>query len=186
MTDSPNQLADRYDRAAERVAAVIDGVRIDQWTAPTPCEQWTVADLVGHLVDNHRHFQEMVGRQPAASPPVADDPAGAFAAVRAQTSADLRDPERAQTTYDGHFGEQTFAWAVDSFITTDLVVHGWDLAMATGQDYDIPPEEISRITAEVEEWGEAARSPEVFGPAVEVEDTADAQTRFLALVGRQA
>lgn len=186
MNEDLNQIADRYDRAASAFADLIDGVADDQLTDPTPCEEWHVRDLIGHIVDNHRHFQEMVGRQPAAGPEVADDPSGAFATAADQTRQDLGDPDRAQTSYEGHFGKKTYAWAIDSFMTSDLVIHGWDLAQATGQHAEIPEAEMARITADVETWGEGARSPEVYGPAVDVGDGADDLTRFLGLVGRRA
>lgn len=186
MDQNLSQIADRYDRSALAFADLIDGVGDDQWSDPTPCEEWNVRDLMGHIVDNHHHFQEMVGREPTAGPDVADDPAGAFATAADQTRHDLRDPDRAQTSYEGYFGRKTYAWAVDSFLTSDLVIHGWDLAQATGQQAEIPDDEMARISADAETWGDAARSPEVYGPAIDVGDDADDLTRFLGLVGRRA
>lgn len=186
MTDVPPAAADRYDRLSSRFTALVRGVPDDAWDAPTPCEGWTVRDLVVHVAESHHHFLQMVDRAPAPAPAPPEDPVAAAEATFAQTLSDLRDPDRAATTYEGQMGVRTYAWAVDSFLSSDLVVHAWDLARATGQDEAIPAEEIDRITVQVGEWGEMARSPEVYGPALDVPEDADTRTRFLALVGRRA
>ena len=49
---------------------------------------------------------------------------------------------RAGTEFDGFFGRSTFAQGVDRFLCSDLVLHGWDLARATGLDETMDPAEI--------------------------------------------
>lgn len=98
----------------------------------------------------------------------------------------LEDPATATRTYEGQTGVRTFEWAVDTFLSFDLVVHGWDLARATGQGEHIDPSELARIRADSEDWGEMARAPGVFGPALDPPPDADEQTRVLAFLGRRA
>ena len=179
-----SEISQRYDRAssafADRVAAVPD----DGWDADTPCVGWTARDVVRHVVDGHGMFLGFIGREPPSAAPVETAPDAAFDAVRRAVLARLQDPETATQTYEGHFGVRTFEWAVDSFLSFDLVVHGWDLARATGGDETIDPEEIPRLLAAVEEWGDMARAPGVFGPPLDTPPGADDQTRLLAVLGR--
>lgn len=96
-----------------------------------------------------------------------------------------QDPSTATQTSTGHFGERSFAWRVDSFLSFDLVVHGWDLARATGQDETMDPRELPRIRADAEALGDMARAPGVFAAPVEPPEGADEQTRVLAFLGRR-
>ena len=67
----------------------------------------------------------------------------------------------------------------------DLVVHGWDLARATGQDETIPEPEVDRILAFVDRMGTATmRDNGVTGPEVAVADDAPKRDRMLGLLGR--
>jgi uncharacterized protein (TIGR03086 family) len=179
-------IAARYDRLSAAFVTTVAGVPDDSWDAPTPCRDWTVLDLVDHMVANHRQFLGFVDRELDPAPPTEHDAVAALSIARDQVLADLRDPARADETYDGVFGERTFAWAVDSFLSFDLAVHRWDLARATGQDDAIPPDQLDRLLADAQSWGDMARAPGVFGPPVEVSSDADPQTRLLAYLGRRA
>ncbi|HJY94681.1 MAG TPA: TIGR03086 family protein, partial [Streptosporangiaceae bacterium] len=64
------------------------------------------------------------------------------------------------------------------------LVHGWDLAVATGQDYTLDPELIKACRQVIEPQLEAFRSAGALGPEVTVPAGASAQTRLLALLGR--
>jgi uncharacterized protein (TIGR03086 family) len=66
----------------------------------------------------------------------------------------------------------------------DLVVHGWDLARATGQDEQIEPGEVERVWADVHELGDNIRQPGVCAEAVEIGDDAPMQARLPAYLGR--
>lgn len=180
-----DEITRRYDRLSARFATRVAAVPADRWDAPTPCEDWTVTDLVAHVVDAHRMFLGLIDRAPSAAPAVTDDPTAAVDAARRDVLAALQDPATATTTYEGAFGVRTFAWGVDSFLSFDLAVHGWDLARATDQDEAIDPAEVERLRRDAEGWGEMARGPTVFGPPVDVPDDADAQARLLAFLGRR-
>jgi uncharacterized protein (TIGR03086 family) len=178
------EISERYARHADAFAATIAAVPADRWSAPSPCEGWTAADVVSHLVDVHVMFLGFVGRAPGPGP---EGSAEAFAHVRGIVQADLEDPERAGTTYEGMFGTQTFERSVDAFVTLDLVIHRWDLGRAAGLDVEIPDEEIARIGGLVAGIPEEVRaSGTVFGPALTPPPDAEAQTRLLAEIGRKA
>jgi uncharacterized protein (TIGR03086 family) len=83
-------------------------------------------------------------------------------------------------------GESTFEAAADRFLSTDLVVHRWDLGRATGQDVRIDPQDMADVRASMEGLSDKMRGPGAFGPELEPPREADEQTAFLAFFGRQA
>ena len=184
MTD-PADVADRYRRLSATFAEKVAAVPADRWSAPTPCDGWTVADLVQHVVDAQGLFLGFVGRSlPDDLPTAADDPVAAWSGASASVQADLDDPERAGAEFDGIFGRQTFAQGVERFLCFDLVVHGLDLARAPGLDGRMPADEVPRIQAAAEAFGDAMRGPGAFGDALEPPADADDQDRLLAFLGR--
>ena len=66
----------------------------------------------------------------------------------------------------------------------DVLVHGWDLAAATGQDYTLDPELMQACQQIIEPQLDAFRSAGALAPEVAVPADASAQTRFLAMLGR--
>jgi uncharacterized protein (TIGR03086 family) len=178
-------VADRYRRLAAAMTDRIAVVPQDRWSAPSPCEQWTARELVGHLVDVHGMFLGLVGRSLRPGPDVAEDPLGAWTSARDQVQADLDDPDRADAEFDGFSGRSTFAQAVDRFVCFDLNIHGWDLARATAQDERIDPDELPLLWRTAESFGDAIRSENVCGPAVDVAGDAPEQDRLLGFLGRR-
>jgi uncharacterized protein (TIGR03086 family) len=178
------EIADRYRTLSDAFTGKVAGVAPDQWDAPTPCEDWTVRDLVRHVVDTQGMFLGFVGRTVGESPAFDDDPLACWTVARDAVQADLDDPDRAAAEYEGQLGTSTFEKAVDGFLCFDQVVHGWDLAHATGQDERIAPDEVRRIIADTEAFGEMLRSPGACKPALEAPADADEQTKMLMALGR--
>jgi uncharacterized protein (TIGR03086 family) len=180
------EIADRHRRLSDRFATTVAGVADDQWENATPCEDWTARELVGHVVDTQGMFLGLVGRELGPIPAVDDDPVAAWDGARAVVQADLDDPDRAGTEFTGFFGTTTFEAAVDRFLNSDLVIHGWDLARATGQDETIDPADAERVLEGARAFGDAFRGPRVCGPEVAVPADADIQIRVLGFYGRAA
>lgn len=180
------EIADRYRRVFGEFADKVAHVSPDRWSAPSPCEGWTARDVVAHVIDAHGLFLKLVGRPFEPTIRVEDDPLGAVREVGVIVQGDLDDPARATAEFDGFFGRQTFAAAVDRFVSFDLVIHGWDLARATGLDERIDPNELPRLQTTAESFGDSLHQPKVCGPALDVASDADEQTRLLALLGRRA
>jgi uncharacterized protein (TIGR03086 family) len=179
-------IADRYNRLATAFAGIVAAVPADAWAEPTPCTDWTARDVVRHVVDSQNLFFGLVGKPPVVAPSVDDDPVAAWATTSGAVLADLRDPVASTIEFDGFFGRSTFAQAVDRFLCLDLVVHRWDLAHAVGLDDSVSDDEIAMVTAGVEQMGDAIRGAGAFGPALDTPEGADAQTRMLAFLGREA
>jgi uncharacterized protein (TIGR03086 family) len=177
--------AERYRWIAagftERVAAVPP----DAWDAPAPSEGWVARDVVRHLVEWLPAF--FVGRWDVDAvpiPPVDDDPAGAWAALDATLRQALADPAVADAERDTPMGPQTFAATLDMIGTTDVFLHTWDLARATGGDERLDPDEVHRLYEGMLPMDEILRTSGHYGPRVPVPDDADEQTKLLAFIGR--
>ncbi len=140
-----------------------------------------------HVVETQGTFLGLVGDELGDVPSVDDDPAAAWDTARAVVQERLDDSTRAGREFDGMFGRTRFDTAVDRFLSSDLVVHGWDLARATGQDETIDPAEAERVLADAQSLPpEAFRSAMVAGPEVPVPADADLQTRVLGFYGRRS
>ena len=180
-----SNIADRYRRLSSDFIAKVADVSPEQWSAPSPCAEWTARDVVRHIVDVHGLFLKLVSRPFAPTVRVDDDPLGAVQEAVAIVQADLDDPVRVGEEFDGYFGRMSFAAAIDRFICADLVVHGWDLARAAGLDEAMRPDEVAAVRATMDGFGDSLRQPGVCGPAVDVASDADDQTKLLAFLGRR-
>jgi uncharacterized protein (TIGR03086 family) len=190
-----NEIADRYRRHAEAFEAKVAAVRPDQWANPSPCEAWSARDVVDHIVSMHGYMLRPLGRGLPPAPSVEDDPLGAFRAARAAVEAVLDDPVLAGVGCDTPNGRMRADQQVDLVVSDDLVLHGWDLARATGQDEGMDPVDVERLWASTSaipaELMATYRTPgafgpgvEVFGPEVAVAADAPLQDRLLGLIGR--
>jgi len=151
--------------------------------------------VVDHIIVMHGVMLRPFDRGLSPAPAAADDPLDAFKAARAEIEAVLDDPELAGTECDTPNGRMTSEQQIDEVVSDDLVLHGWDLARATGQNDTMDPEDVERqwtiITAIPADLMEQYRTPgafgpgvEVFGPEVDVPDDAPLQDRLLGLIGR--
>jgi uncharacterized protein (TIGR03086 family) len=179
------EISDRYDRLSDRFAQKISVVPDDRWSNPSPCSEWTARDVVRHVVQTQGMFLGFIGKELGDIPSVDDDPAAAWDAARGAVQARLDDPATARSEYEGHFGRATFEDSVDRFLNTDLVVHGWDLARAAGLDDQVDDDDVKRVQATAESFGDAMRGPQAFGPALDPPAGADAQDRLMAFLGRR-
>ena len=62
------EVAERYARVDDTFSAHVTAVRADQWDDPTPCTEWTVRQLVGHVATTHRRVLS-AGRWPIPNCP---------------------------------------------------------------------------------------------------------------------
>jgi len=169
--------ADAADRFTDTVAAT------DDWSATSPCEGWTAADVVDHVVDTERQFlsghDADVGERPSGSP--AEVWAAHLDVVRPLVTEDFRSRE-----YDSFFGRSTIGATLDNFYGFDLVVHGWDLGAATGRPTIFTDAEMDVLEQAIVGFGDHAYDEGVFLQPVDVSEDADRQTKLLARMGRDA
>jgi uncharacterized protein (TIGR03086 family) len=177
--------------ATQRTIRVINALADDQLGLPTPCPDAAVGDLVDHLGVFALRFRAAARKETggSTSPPPPPSGANLEAGWRDRISADLvaladawSDPQAWQgITRAG--GLEMPADVVGVVALDELIVHGWDLAVATGQTYEVPVPEIDVAIGFVAAF-EAPRDGRLFGPIVPVADDATPLDRLLSLTGR--
>ena len=168
----------------ERFGAVVEAVPADAWGNPSPCEGWSAADVVAHVVDSHYDFFERAGIEAPPKPDVAADPVAAWQAHRTALEGILADPEVADMAYQSMFGETTVGAMLADFYGFDLIVHRSDLARATGVADHLSDEEIDRADAAADGFGDNLYHEGVCTEAVAVPADASREDRLLGRLGR--
>jgi uncharacterized protein (TIGR03086 family) len=178
--------AERHRRIAGEFSATVAGTAPAAWDQPAPPEGWVARDVVRHLVDWFPSFLAgSTGIALPAGPSVDDDPAGAWEHQRAAVQALLDEPRTAEAVHDlPHLGRMPLAQAVDMIYTTDVFLHRWDLARATGQDETLDPATCAELLEGMRPMEAAMRQSGHYGPRVDVPRDADVQTQLLAFIGR--
>jgi len=154
------------------------------WSATSPCEGWTAGDVVDHVVDTQRDFLTQRGADLGERPPGAPD--ARWEAHLATVRELLADDGFAASEYDGFFGPTTVADSMARFYGFDLLVHHWDLARALGRDVAWDDEQMDRIEAALDGFGDNLYLEGICAPAIEAPADAPRQTRLLARMGRAA
>jgi uncharacterized protein (TIGR03086 family) len=184
----------RAQRAfTERVHAVAD----DQWQLDTPDTEWSVADLVGHMIEEHRwaapllHGQDLetAGRivEGSRSLPVDGGVGANLAEVWDEAATESADAFSADGALDRTVALSRGDTPVREYITEmlfDLVVHGWDLGTAIGYAEPLPDDIVEAVYAEAKNFGDLASSG-MFDQPVEVPDDASTIDKLIALTGRK-
>lgn len=178
-------IAARYRRLAEEFTRRVEQVPAGRWDDPSPCEGWTARDVLGHMLQNFVAIPSWGGVTVTLEGSVDDDPLAAWAEAREALQQILDDPARSSADYEGLFGRTSVAETIDVFGGLDLLIHGWDIARATGQDETLPADEVRRVHADAVALGPNLRSEGVCGPLVPVPPDAPEQDRLLGLLGRR-
>ena len=178
--------------ALDTTGQVLDGVGGQQWDGPTPCPDWDVRALASHVVTGNLRFAGALAGQPAEADPPPADPAPAGASLpqayresAAALLAAFREPGALERTVTVPFGTVPGMVALHLRVT-ELLVHGWDLARATGQAVAFPEEAAAAeldFTARMLPQVPPDRSP--FGPPQPAAPDAPAIDRLAALLGRR-
>jgi uncharacterized protein (TIGR03086 family) len=178
--------ADEHRRMSGRFTGLVQGVSDGDWDAPAPVAGWTARDVVGHLVTWFPAFLENgAGVRLPGGPSVDADPVAAWQTHSDAVQALLDDPATADKVLSNpNTGDVPLDEAINRFYTSDVFMHTWDLARATGQDETLDPDKCAELLAGMEPYEEAMRSSGQYGPRVEVPADADVQTRLLAFIGR--
>lgn len=165
---------------------LIDRIAADQWTAPTPCTEWNVRDLVNHLVGMNLVFVAMFEESPMperGADRLGADPAGAYRRSAAALRAAAARPgvlEQSQATQVGvATGVERLQWRI-----ADLLAHGWDLGQATGLVVELPDDLVEQaltfVRARLPSQPRAGR----FADPQPIRDNAPAIDRLAAFTGR--
>jgi uncharacterized protein (TIGR03086 family) len=164
----------------------VRGVPADSWDAPAPVEGWRARDVVRHLVEWFPAFLKAgSGIELPSGPSVDEDPVTAWTVHSDSVQALLDDAATAgKVLTNRHIGEVPLDEAVDRFYTSDVFMHTWDLARATGQDETLDAAKCAGLLAGMLPLEEMLRASGQYGARVEVPDDADVQTQLLGFIGR--
>jgi len=176
--------------AAGATALVVGHVTPAELGGRTPCGEWDVQALVNHVILWTSHSLERRAHGESVAPELmeydyAAEPAFA-AAYRAQLDravAAWADPAVWDRELDV-MGAKTPASDVAALMIAELVLHGWDLAAATGQDYSVSDRAAEAALVAVEANAELFRQYEGFADPVPTAADAPVLDRVLALSGR--
>jgi uncharacterized protein (TIGR03086 family) len=179
----PSEPAERHRAVAAGFTARVLGA--SDWNAPAPVPDWRARDVVGHLVEWFPGFlKSATGVVLESGPSPEEDPVAAWQ-VHADAVQRLLDGPESSTPFNHPMiGELPLPDAVDRFYTTDIFLHTWDLARATGQDEQLDSDFCADLLAGMTPIEDLLRSSGQYGPAVPVPPDADVQTRLLAFIGR--
>ena len=182
--------ANQYQRALLATGRIVAGVRPDQLGQPTPCRDWDVRLLLNHIIGGNHMFAEVArGGRVDATGDMDDytrpDPGTNYLASADAVLAAWAEPGAMERRVHMPFGDIPASAAV-SIHFLDVVVHGWDLARATGQDTTIEPD----LAAEALDISHGLLSPElretgVFGPEVPASADDPLHDRLVAFMGRR-
>jgi uncharacterized protein (TIGR03086 family) len=191
-----DELLGMFHDGVREFGARVKAIDASQWGLATPDTEWCVADLVAHVVDEHRwvppllhgHDLDAAGKivEGAASTrhdaELGSDLAAEWedasrASLEAVGEADALDRSvalsRGQTPARQYLGEMIF----------DLVLHSWDLGTAIGYRADLPPNAVEFTYSQVKEMGDLSATG-LFAAPIEVPDNASTMDKLLAATGR--
>ena len=176
--------------AAHEVARVVAGVRDDQLTDPTPCTGTSVAAMLDHFVGLTLGMRMAAEKNPMQGAPKADAdtlPDDWRTRLPAQLD-ELVAAWRKPGAWDGETeagGVRMPASAMGVVALNEVLVHGWDLAVATGQPYDVDPAAAQRCLEFALEFAGAPEARDaIYGPVVPVPRHAPMFDRLLGETGR--
>jgi uncharacterized protein (TIGR03086 family) len=190
VTTSPvEQLTQALDAFGELLAGVGDG----QWSAPTPCTDWTVHDLVNHMVGGNRLFAEILRGDPDAlsrrqgglgRDHLGVDPVTAYRDAAEDLLEAFRQPGVMDRLVTVPVGKVPGAGALHLRLV-ECFVHGWDLARATGQPVEFSADVVEQaLTFTRRKLADLPPERAVFAPSQPVADDAPAIDRLAACLGR--
>ncbi|MBN6039344.1 TIGR03086 family metal-binding protein [Amycolatopsis sp. 195334CR] len=179
---------DAHAEALRGFDELVHRIGRDQWDDPTPCTEWTVRDLLGHLVYEQLWAPDLLDG--ATVEQVGDrydgEQLGDHPVRRWETAS--RAARRAfegtgRETVHVSFGEiplEDYGWQM----TGDLAVHGWDLAVAIGAEYRVGDELAEDLLAELGPQVSGWQGGGIFAAPVRTAPDATPSDRLVALLGR--
>jgi uncharacterized protein (TIGR03086 family) len=184
---SDSELLRRIEQALDTNRALLRGASVDQWPQTTPCREWNVGQLVGHMIEGVGSFARIMDNEPFSAHAPASDPAVAAAMFEAAARATMQSLSRSgalERTYHPPWGD-TQGRTMAEFLLIESVVHGWDLARATGQ----PPAFTDETAALAHLLSRASlatspREPAFFGPEILLDGDHSELDSLVALLGR--
>ncbi len=178
-------LASAVEGFGRRIAAVGP----DQWSAPTPCADWDVRALVNHVAGELLWIPPLLEGKTIAEvgerfdgDVLGADPGSTWKSAGTGAQASAEEAGAQERTVHLSFGDFAGGDYLGQ-VTSDVIIHTWDLARAIGADDRFEPSLLDFVSGFLGPQIEAWRSAGAFGPAAATK-AADAQDELLAQTGR--
>ena len=176
--------------ALEHTRAYVEGLGPEHWSQPTPCEGWDVRELVNHIVAGNWWAAELADGATIAEvgdrldgDTLGEDPLKSYEASAQAAASAFEEPGALERPCAVSYGPVPGSvYAGHRFL--DVLIHGWDLAKATGQSTTLPPDLISGAREVLDPQLDMLRASGEFGDDLSG-GSADPQAALLGLVGRR-
>jgi uncharacterized protein (TIGR03086 family) len=185
-----SEAIDRLERGIQQTAAIVKGVAAEQLRADSPCAGWDVRAVVNHTIGAMTMFRDAIDSGSAdveaimSADLVGGDPASSFDRAGREVLDRFRRPGVIGGTVNLPFGELPASFGI-ALLTNDVVVHGWDVARATGQPAAFDDELVAACTAfAISTFADPAMRGDEFATETSVADDASAIDRLAAYLGR--
>jgi uncharacterized protein (TIGR03086 family) len=183
-------LSSQMAAAAAEAAKVVNGVPEGTLDAPTPCNDWDLRTLLNHTIlwtsysaERRAHgesvSEDLMTKDFTAEPGFRDD----YARQIGEAVKAWADPKAWEGEL-GVMGDATPAADVGAMLIMEMVLHGWDVAKATGQEYNADDAVAQALLGIVEAQAELFRKYQGFADVVPGPDDATTFDRALSLAGR--
>lgn len=177
--------------ACEGTAELLGQVRDDQLAAPTPCGAMNLGAVIAHIGGLSLAFdaaaRKEFGELTDTAPEMGDGPEPEWRTLYPENLERLAQAWRDPAAWEGmsRAGGVDFPADVGGMIAlTEVVVHGWDVAVSAGLTYHVSDEILTAVQAHVASFSGGEPIDGLFGAAVPTPDDAPLMDRVVALTGR--
>jgi len=177
-----------FSRAVAQTESIIAAVRPEQAGLPTPCTEWDVRTLLSHMVGGVTRVALIgEGADALSLPPFADagdDWAAEYRAAGARATVAWADDAKLDAIFAVPWGQVPGRVAVAGYVR-EVLAHGWDLAVATGQETELDPE-LGAFALDVAQRSLPASGREgiPFGPVASAPAGSGVYAQMAAWLGR--
>jgi uncharacterized protein (TIGR03086 family) len=186
-----SDLQQLHQRSLEEFDRYMKAIKPDQWGNATPCSEWSVRDLVNHIVNEDKWtvplmqgstIEEVGDRFDGDL--LGDDPLGVWEMSKKEASNAVQAEGALDRTVNVSWGQIPSTEYI-SQLFNDHVIHAWDLARGIGADDTLDEELVEVLYAGAKPREKEIATYGVFGTPVDVPEDADAQTKLLGIFGRK-
>ena len=187
-----SDIVDLFERAVREFDTRVQQIKDDEWDNPTPCSDWSVRDLVNHLVYEDRWAPPLLEGQTIEQVGdkfegdlLGDAPKEMWDEARDECLKAARREGAMEDTVHLSFADVPGSEYIIQLLN-DHVIHAWDLARGIGADDKLDSDLVEMLYEGGKEREEEIRASGAFGEKVEPPPDADTQTKLLAIMGRKA
>jgi uncharacterized protein (TIGR03086 family) len=189
---STDDIAALHRQALDATRRSVAGVRDDHWDLPTPCEGWSVRELLNHIVAGNLWAAELGGGRTIDDVGSAldgdvlgSDALDAYDRSAEAAAAVFESPGALDRPCAVSYGPVPGSvYAGHRFL--DVLIHGWDLASATGQPTDLDPQLVAACWEVITPQLSMLQGSGAFGADLREDAATDPQASLLAALGRSA